>query len=153
MEYKFRRHEKSAEYKIAHLKRELKTINDIIDTWSVEKANLMKEINELGKEFRIKGKNVYKMDYILNVVCKELEVNVADVIGKSRVNHIKEARFIYCYLVRDLTRNSLKQMGSSLNNRTHATILHAIESTKNWMETDKQFNSKVINIYNKITEQ
>ena len=66
-------------------------------------------------------------DSILDRVCSHYSVRQSDVIGSSRVQKISKARAIICYLAREHTSMTLKEIGIRMGNRSHATIMHLIK--------------------------
>ena len=91
----------------------------------------------------------YQAQEIQLVVADFLNVNTIDMLSKSRISKIVEARHIAIYLIRKLTNYSLKEIGILFGRRHHTTIMHAEEEIKNRIESDKRFNSLI----NKIIKQ
>ena len=54
------------------------------------------------------------------------------------------------YFAKMLTKNSLASIGSDIGGKDHATVLHAVRTVKNLIETDKHFRSYVEEIEKKI---
>ena len=69
--------------------------------------------------------------------------------SKLRVREIIELRQMFCSIARNIGF-SLKSIGVYLGNRDHTTIIHALRSFGNLMETDPTYREKYNNIINKI---
>lgn len=81
---------------------------------------------------------------------KELVSNYfnLDITRKTRKKEYVEARAFYYRLMRQYTRLSLQEIGSSVN-RDHASVLHGMKSLYNWMQTDRRLK----NNYNVLNSQ
>ena len=72
-----------------------------------------------------------------------------DIRIKSRIQHLLYCRFMYYALCRELTKLSLSELGTTLN-QNHATVLHAVKQFHNfgiWGLVD------YIKIYDKIKSE
>lgn len=96
-----------------------------------------------------KMEKTYEPQEIQLVVAKFLNVKTIDMLSKSRVSKIVEARHIAIYLIRRLTNYTLKEIGILFGRRHYTTILHAEEEIKSRIETDKNFDLLI----NKIIKQ
>jgi len=65
------------------------------------------------------------IDVIKNMVCKNYNISISDIVSSSRKKSIVRPRQIAIYLSRRYTDNSLQAIGRSFN-RYHATALHSI---------------------------
>ena len=93
-----------------------------------------KEITmELAKEAladMVTSNNIVKeitVEYIAETVADHFGITVTDLLSSKRNSNIVFPRHICMYLCRELTENSLSDIGSKLGNRHHSTILHSIE--------------------------
>lgn len=84
---------------------------------------------------------------IQNIVEEYFKMKIAI---RSRRRNLVDARKIYFMLSKKFTKNSLSTLGASLNGRDHATALHNINSGKNLLETDRNFNYHYRTLYNKV---
>lgn len=71
---------------------------------------------------------------IMTFVGIEFGVSVADLKCPSTVESIVLARHVACFLIREITKDSLPKMGAMFN-RHHTTIMHAVRRTRRIMET------------------
>ena len=106
------------------------TTNSIITTELVERAckNLYSE--PATKEVSI--------EIIQEVVASYFKLKKDDLLSKRRTKDLATARQIAMYLCREMTDESLPQIGNMFE-RDHSTVIHAIDK----IELDKNSNSKL----------
>lgn len=75
---------------------------------------------------------------ILESVQKETGVDL--IRNKSRKRHIVDAKRIYGYIARSVTRYSLNEIAMFIN-KDHATILHYVRTAGDFIATDKDFEA------------
>jgi len=98
-------------------------------------------------------KNVSKeisIEYIQKLVCDYFNLAVETVKSKTRKREIVQARQISMYFAKDLTKASLKTIGTHFGGRDHSTVIHACQTVNDLMETDKKFKADVEEIMKKI---
>lgn len=83
------------------------------------------------------------IEYIQKLVCEYFNIAVDDVKSKTRKREIVQARQIAMYFAKDLTKASLKNIGSHFGNRDHSTVIHACQTVNDLVETDKKFRYDV----------
>lgn len=108
---------------------------------------------DLPKEYRTiikKRGRQYNQTIISDAIFKIMEVPFRDIEHKTRRKIIKDARKIYCYQMKDKLSWSLKDIGVSIGNRDHTTIIHNIQTYKDLYETDDTFKDWADRIENEI---
>jgi len=70
--------------------------------------------------------------------------------AKTRKKEIAQARQMAMYLCKTMTDSSLKTIGLHFGGRDHSTVIHAIQTVEQLMETEPQFREQLENIKNKI---
>jgi chromosomal replication initiator protein len=65
------------------------------------------------------------VDRVQRVVAAHFDLRVSDLTGPRRPKNIAEARQIAMFLVRNLTKLPLTQIGQEFGNRDHGTVIHA----------------------------
>ncbi len=90
------------------------------------------------------------IDYIQKLVCEYFNISVDDVKSKTRKREIVQARQIAMYFAKDLTKASLKNIGSHFGNRDHSTVIHACQTVNDLIETDKKFRYDVDELAKRI---
>jgi len=73
---------------------------------------------------------------ITKQVCKYFNLKTAELKGPARRQRVVRARGVAMLLARQLTNNSLEQVGRHFGNRDHSTVLHACRKTQSLMQTD-----------------
>lgn len=105
------------------------SLNKIIAYANLEK----REINLLLAEQVLKDiispneKKIITPDYIINTVAEHFDLSTTDITGSKRVSKIVHPRQIAMYLCREMTDVPLIQIGKSIGNRDHTTIMYGIE--------------------------
>jgi chromosomal replication initiator protein len=90
------------------------------------------------------------IDYIQKVVCDYFDIPIEIMKSKTRKREIVQCRQLAMYFSKQMTKNSLAMIGKHCGNKDHATVLHAVKTINNLMETDKQFRVYVDDIDRKL---
>jgi len=90
------------------------------------------------------------IDYIQKMVCDYFNISVDQMHSASRKREIVQARQLAMYFAKTLTKNSLASIGVEIGGKDHATVLHAVRTVKNLIDTDKHFRVYVEEIEKKI---
>ncbi len=91
------------------------------------------------------------IESIQHIVGEHLEVDIEAMKGKTRKRDIVQARQIAMYFAKQMTRNSLKAIGTHFGGRDHSTVIHALHTVSDLMETDKMFKQNVTQIRKRIS--
>ena len=84
------------------------------------------------------------METIISTVCEYFNITRDQLLSKSRVRQIVQARQIAMYECRNLIQNcSLSTIGAELGGKDHATVLHACTTVQDLMTTDKAFRQYI----------
>ncbi len=96
--------------------------------------------------------NTIKPDFnlILSEVANFYNISSEEILGQSRKNHIKVARFIFVYLVRNILKFSYPVLGKKLGNRDHTTILHAYKTIERIIKDNIDYSNEVQSIIDSI---
>ncbi len=108
-----------------------------VDPSADELAHILDDLlqDELGKKATV--------DDIQKQVAEHFDLRIADLTGIRRPANIALARQIAMYLARELTDNSLKEIGEAFGGRDHGTVLHAWRKIRGRLDTDSNIKSKV----------
>lgn len=104
----------------------------------------------IDKFIRNTAKEV-SIEYIINVVCDNLNITHAQFAEPTRRREIVQARQLAMYFSKKYTKSSLAVIGNKCGNKDHATVLHACKTVENLIETDKKFKKIASEIENKIS--
>lgn len=101
--------------------------------------NIVKEIDsEVG------------IDYIQKTVSDYFHIEQDDLKAKTRKKEIVIARQVAMYFSKDYTNHSLKSIGYHFGGRDHSTVIHALQSVDNMMDTDAKFRYSIDELKKKL---
>ncbi len=83
------------------------------------------------------------IDSIVQVVTEHYQVRIADLKSKSRLRSIVIPRQVAMYLAKELTNLSLKAIGYNFGGRDHSTVIHAIQTVNDLMDTNTEMRDTV----------
>lgn len=117
-----------------------------------------KEINiDLAKQIidkYVKSTNrEISIEYIQKVVCEYFSLPLDVINSKTRKREIVQARQLAMFFSKKHTKSSLATIGQHCGNKDHATVLHAVKTVNNLVDTDKKFKSYVDDLDKKIKLQ
>lgn len=90
------------------------------------------------------------IDYIQKTVSEYFNVSSDDLKAKTRKKEIVIARQIAMYFSKDYTNHSLKSIGSHFGGRDHSTVIHALQSVNDMLDTDARFRSSFTELKKKF---
>ena len=88
----------------------------------------------------ISGGNIQK------IVCEYFKISTESFLSQSRKREFVQARQIAMYISRNMTNNSLASIGAQIGGRDHATVLHAYNTVKDLIDTNRSFRKYVSDI-------
>jgi chromosomal replication initiator protein len=83
------------------------------------------------------------LDIILKIIGKNYSISLNDIKSKKRHKNIVAVRQISFYLMKKLTKNSLKSIGNYIGGRDHSTVIHAVAKVEERTKTDHNFVQKI----------
>ena len=90
------------------------------------------------------------IDYIQKFISEYFNVTVDLLKAKTRKREIVVARQVAMYFAKEYTNLSLKSIGYNFGNRDHSTVIHALTSVNDMMDTDRKFNSTMQELIKKF---
>jgi chromosomal replication initiator protein len=84
------------------------------------------------------------------VVCEYLRIPEDLVRARTRKREVVQARQIAMFFAKGLTKHSLKTIGLHFGGRDHSTVIHAVQSVEDQVDTDPQFRETVEAIRRKL---
>ena len=109
---------------------------------------------ELGKTVM---KNIIKdietevgVDFIQKTVSEYYGIPLDDLKAKTRKKEIVTARQVAMYFCKEFTNHSLKSIGYHFGGRDHSTVIHAVQTVNDIMETDTSFRNSVLELKKKF---
>ncbi|MDR1683630.1 MAG: chromosomal replication initiator protein DnaA, partial [Candidatus Symbiothrix sp.] len=88
-------------------------------------------------------KKVITIDCIKQTVSSYYKLDMQDILSTSRKREMALARQVIMYFAKNYTNYSCAHIGSLVGGRDHATVIHAINTVRNMMETNKVFNAAI----------
>ncbi|MEQ8359110.1 MAG: chromosomal replication initiator protein DnaA [Cytophagales bacterium] len=79
------------------------------------------------------------IDYIQKYISDYFKVSPESLRAKTRKKEIVIARQVAMYFAKEYTNHSLKVIGYHFGGRDHSTVIHAIQTVNDIMDTDKKF--------------
>lgn len=90
---------------------------------------------------------------IQEVVANYFNLKVEDLKAKKRTRSVAFPRQIAMYLCRELTENSLPDIGKEFGGRDHTTVLHAYEKIREELNTDPSLPQVITQLMQQIRNQ
>jgi len=90
-------------------------------------------------------------EQILEIIGKNCNVTVSDILSRTRIREIVEARQMFCYVVREKFGYPLSRIGRMVN-RDHATAIHSIKAHKDRCDVIKEYRNLTTKVFRDIDE-
>ncbi|MFT4736284.1 MAG: chromosomal replication initiator protein [Cyclobacteriaceae bacterium] len=90
------------------------------------------------------------IDYIQKTVSDYFKVGTDDLKAKTRKKEIVIARQVAMYFSKDYTNHSLKSIGYHFGGRDHSTVIHAVQSVNDMIDTNSKFRLSVEELRKKL---
>lgn len=87
---------------------------------------------------------------IIEAVAEHYHIRPEALSAKGRYHVTVRARHMAMYLVRDMTRLSLKQIGKAFGGRDHSTVIHAVGKVTTLIDTDERVYFAAREIKNRL---
>ncbi len=93
----------------------------------------------------------YKKMVLKKIVCKEFYTNWDDVLSRKRNRNVAAARHTYMHCLRKYFNEQLVLIADQMN-RDHTSVIHAINSIKNFYEVSDPIIKKIENVKQKYND-
>ena len=90
------------------------------------------------------------VEQIQRVVCEYLKIPEDLVRARTRKREIVQARQVAMFFAKQLTKHSLKTIGLHFGGRDHSTVIHAVQSVSDQIDTDPSFREMVAAVRKKL---
>lgn len=105
---------------------------------------------ELAKE-ALKGlldasANIITVEKIQKVVCNQYKIKPSELKSKNNSPRVSFPRQVAMYLAKELTDNSLPEIGKKFGGKHHTTVLHSIRKIEKLRERNQEFNREINNL-------
>jgi len=118
-----------------------------------------RELNLLLAEEALKDiispneKKVITAELIIEVVAEHHNITPADIYSKDKSRNVSYPRQIVMYLCRRLTEMSVTEIGKTLGNRDHSTVLHGYEKVLGDIAQDPAVHNTIDVLIKKINPE
>jgi chromosomal replication initiator protein len=90
------------------------------------------------------------VERIQEVVGAHYQVSLSLLTSSKRTKHVAMARQVAMYLARELTKNSLPDIGRHFGGRDHTTVLHGCDKIRELLEHDAKFRAEIDLLMNRL---
>ncbi|MBO5956127.1 MAG: chromosomal replication initiator protein DnaA [Bacteroidales bacterium] len=115
-----------------------------------KKAITLDLARQLVERFVHNSTQEVSIEYIVNVVCNHLNIPIEVFYSKSKKREMVQARQLAMHFAKKYTKCSLAAIGQQCGGKDHATVIHALKTVANLLETDKQFRTLATEIEKNI---
>ena len=98
------------------------------------------------------GQKLVTVEQIQEIVEREYGISHEDLVGSKRNKELMEPRHIAIWLTRELTDNTLADIGKKFGGRTHATVKHSIRVIEDAKKDNRTLTERVERIKGEITD-
>jgi len=129
-------------------------LNDLIGYADLINKPVTMEIAQrmLKNKFADPKQGNMSIDIIQRVVAEAYNLTPNDLKGKKRTQAIIKARHMAIYLSRELTENSLTEIGQCFGDRDHSTIIHSHRTIEEGSRSDHNTYANVERLKRMIIE-
>ena len=114
------------------------------------KLPTLAETKAILKDLLNLSENNITIDLIQTVVCQFFKISKNEMLSARRSRYLVRPRQTAIYLAKLLTSKSLPEIGRSFSNRDHTTVIHSVKTIERLRHEDKELNSNIDNLKNKI---
>jgi len=111
-----------------------------LHTRDVDLAMAKEVLRDLIRDTRVN----LTIEEIQRIVCEYFDMPEDLVRAKTRKREVVQTRQVAMYFCKQLTQHSLKTIGLHFGGRDHSTVIHAVQSVENQIETDPKFSTRPI---------
>lgn len=124
------------------------TIIRILAYASITKSDISIDLvkNILKDSIKSDKKTKISIDRIIEKVSDFYNVPVNNIREKNRIKEVAHCRQIAMYISKMVTSNSLKTIGLNFGGRDHSTVIHAIKTVEDLLQSDVSVNKDINSI-------
>ncbi len=114
------------------------------------KLPTLMETKAILKDLLNLSENKVTIDSIQTIVCQYFKISKNEMLSARRSRYLVRPRQTAIYLSKLLTSKSLPEIGRFFSNRDHTTVIHSVKTIERLRQEDKELNSNIDNLKNKI---
>ncbi len=99
-----------------------------------------------------RGESALTIERIQEVVSAHFKVPLHLLTSSKRSKEVAMARQVAMYLSRELTKNSLPDIGKQFGGKDHTTVLHGYKQIKRLVESNGQFKAEIEQLVSRLQE-
>ncbi len=146
------------EYVATHVKSNIRELEGALIRLQAHAALTSREIDlelarEVLRDLIKESRPTLSVEEIQRVVCDYLKIPEDLVRARTRKREIVQARQVAMYFAKQLTKHSLKTIGLHFGGRDHSTVIHAVQSVSDQIDTDPSFREMVSAVRKKLDIQ
>ena len=147
--------EEVIEYVATHVKSNIRELEGALIRLQAHAALTSREIDldlarEVLRDLIKESRPHLSVEEIQRVVCDYLKIPEDLVRARTRKREIVQARQVAMFFTKQLTKHSLKTIGLHFGGRDHSTVIHAVQSVSDQVDTDPSFREMVSAIRKKL---
>lgn len=96
-----------------------------------------------------KTKHSFKItqNQIIDIVAKECDVTISEILSKSRKKEIVDARYLCFAAIKLRCGLSLEHIGNIMDNRDHTTVIYGLVSFHNRYKSEQHYKEKADRVF------
>ena len=98
------------------------------------------------------GQRIITIEQIQKIVESYYDISHSALIGSKRNKELMEPRHVAIWLTRELTDNTLADIGKKFGGRSHATVKHSIAWVDDLKKQNRVFQDRLDVLYDNITD-
>jgi len=108
------------------------------------------ECKKILKDFISSNNKTINVELIQNLVASYFNLNIQELLSSRRSRSLARPRQIAMYLAKQLTTNSLPDIGRKFSNRDHTTVIHAVKKIDELIKKDNEIRQSVADLKKKL---
>ena len=119
------------------------TLNKISAFWDLEGRQLDEESVSRAIQDMRENDSVPSPAVIIQHICKYYNIDEETLRGKNQSHGVANARQIAMYLIRDMVKIPLTEIGREFGGKDHTTVLHSLKKVQQQLRTDPAFKETI----------
>ncbi len=116
-----------------------------------EKPITLELVKEALRDLIASTSRIVSIENIQKTVADFYKIKVADMFSKKRTRNLARPRQIAMALAKELTNQSLPEIGESFGGRDHTTVIHACRKVSELRETDAEIGRDYLVLLQSLT--